>query len=67
MDIVRERLEREVNLDLISTVPNVVYHVYLTDGTMELDRLQSVAKSRMISPSGNARSSCTRVVSRYPM
>jgi GTP-binding protein LepA len=36
MDIVRERLEREFNLDLISTVPNVEYHVYLTDGSVEL-------------------------------
>ncbi len=36
MEIVRERLEREFNLDLISTVPNVEYHVHKTDGTMEL-------------------------------
>ncbi|HKI95891.1 MAG TPA: translation elongation factor 4, partial [Gemmatimonadales bacterium] len=36
MDIVRERLEREFNLDLISTVPNVEYHVYLSDGTMDV-------------------------------
>ncbi len=36
MEIVRERLEREFNLDLISTVPNVEYHVRKTDGTMEL-------------------------------
>jgi GTP-binding protein LepA len=36
MDIVRERLQRESNLDLISTVPNVEYHVYRTDGAMEL-------------------------------
>jgi len=36
MDIVRERLQRESNLDLISTVPNVEYHVYCTDGAMEL-------------------------------
>jgi GTP-binding protein LepA len=36
MDIVRERLEREFDLDLISTVPNVEYHVYRTDGGMEL-------------------------------
>ena len=35
MDIVRERLEREFNLDLITTVPNVEYHVYGTDGSME--------------------------------
>jgi GTP-binding protein LepA len=36
MDIVRERLERESNLDLITTVPNVEYHVHFTDGAMQL-------------------------------
>ncbi len=36
MEIVRERLEREFDLDLISTVPSVEYHVYKTDTTMEL-------------------------------
>ena len=36
MEIVRERLEREFDLDLISTVPNVEYHVYKTDQSMEL-------------------------------
>jgi len=36
MEIVRERLQRESNLDLISTVPNVEYHVHRTDGTVEL-------------------------------
>jgi GTP-binding protein LepA len=36
MEIVRERLEREFDLDLITTVPNVEYHVYLTDGTMQV-------------------------------
>jgi GTP-binding protein LepA len=35
MEIVRERLEREFNLDLISTVPNVEYHVHRTDATVE--------------------------------
>src|SRR2546429_39742 len=35
MEIVRERLEREFNLDLISTVPNVEYHVHKTDGAMD--------------------------------
>ncbi|HEU4692222.1 MAG TPA: translation elongation factor 4, partial [Vicinamibacterales bacterium] len=42
MEIVQERLEREFDLDLVTTVPNVEYHVYLTDGTMTL--LESPAK-----------------------
>ena len=33
MDIVRERLEREYDLELLATTPNVEYHAYLTDGT----------------------------------
>lgn len=33
MDVVQERLEREHNLDIITTAPSVIYHVYLHDGT----------------------------------
>lgn len=33
MEIIQERLEREFDVDLITTVPNVEYHVELTDGT----------------------------------
>ena len=38
MDVIQERLEREYDLDLICTAPSVIYHVYLTDGSMmEID------------------------------
>lgn len=33
MDVIQERLEREFNLDLITTAPSVIYHVTKTDGT----------------------------------
>ena len=34
MEVIKERLEREFDLDLIATSPSVDYHVYLTDGDM---------------------------------
>ena len=34
LEVIRERLEREFDLDLITTAPSVVYHVFRTDGTM---------------------------------
>jgi GTP-binding protein LepA len=65
MEIVQERLEREFNLDLVTTVPSVEYRVFKTDGTMELienPSLMPVAgvvqhveepyvKARIVSPS----------------
>lgn len=33
LEIIRERLEREFRLDLITTAPSVVYHLYMTDGS----------------------------------
>jgi len=35
MEIVQERLDREFDMDVITTVPNVSYNVYLKDGTMK--------------------------------
>jgi GTP-binding protein LepA len=34
LEIVRERLEREFNIDLITTAPSVIYRLYMTDGQM---------------------------------
>ncbi len=38
MDIVRERLEREYDLELLTTLPSVEYHAYLTNGTLTVVR-----------------------------
>ncbi len=65
MEVVKERLEREFGLDLIATAPSVVYHVFLTDGTMvevqnpsELPEIQKIerieepyVKATVITPS----------------
>jgi GTP-binding protein LepA len=34
LEIITERLEREFNLDLITTAPSVIYRLYMTDGSM---------------------------------
>ena len=35
LEVIRERLEREFKIDLITTAPSVVYKLHMTDGTME--------------------------------
>ena len=64
MEIVQERLEREFDLDLITTVPTVEYHVYRTDGAMmvlenptnlpdpaEIERIEEpYVKARIMAP-----------------
>ena len=64
MEIVQERLDREFGVELITTVPNVEYHVSLTDGTQivienptllpERARIVNIAepivKARIVSP-----------------
>ena len=34
MDVIQERIEREYRIDIIATAPSVVYHAYLTDGSV---------------------------------
>ncbi|MEZ4411392.1 MAG: translation elongation factor 4 [Gemmatimonadales bacterium] len=65
LEIVQERLQREFNLDLITTVPTVEYHVYTTDGAMtvlsnptnlpdpaSIDRIdEPYVKARIMAPS----------------
>jgi GTP-binding protein LepA len=65
MEIVQERLSREFGVELITTVPNVEYHVHLTDGDMvrvetptklpDRGRIEAIAepvvKSRIMCPS----------------
>ncbi|CAN4279770.1 translation elongation factor 4 [Pseudoxanthomonas sp. LjRoot125] len=49
MEIVQERLEREYDLDLISTAPTVVYEVLKTDGTvLSLDNPAKLPQSNLI-------------------
>ena len=47
LEIIQERLEREYDLDLVTTAPGVVYHIYKTDGTM----LELTNPSNMPDPS----------------
>ncbi|SMX32027.1 translation elongation factor 4 [Actibacterium lipolyticum] len=35
LEVIRDRLEREYGIDLITTAPSVIYHVHMKDGTMQ--------------------------------
>jgi GTP-binding protein LepA len=49
MEIVQERLEREYDLDLVTTAPTVIYQLALTDGTvMELDNPAKLPSQNLI-------------------
>jgi GTP-binding protein LepA len=48
MEIVQERLEREYELDLVTTVPSVEYKVYRTDGEMQLVENPSLMPSATV-------------------
>ncbi len=50
MDIIKERISREYNIDLIATAPSVNYHVYLTNGEMiEIDNPSQLPEPQVIS------------------
>lgn len=50
MDIIKERIAREFNIELIATAPSVSYHVYLTDGSMvEIDNPSQLPETQLIS------------------
>ncbi len=34
LEVIRDRIEREYNIELITTAPSVIYHIYMRDGTM---------------------------------
>lgn len=78
MEVIKERLEREFDLDLIATAPSVVYHVYLTDGSMQevqnpselppvnhIDRIEEpYVKATVITPSEYLGNIITLIVSK---
>ena len=61
LEIVQERLEREYDLNLITTAPTVIYEVLLTDGTvMPLDNPAKLPPANTICRRSASRSSSRR-------
>lgn len=49
MEIIQERIEREFRIDIITTAPSVIYHVYQTDGTkVEVDNPARMPERQLI-------------------
>ncbi len=49
MEIIQERIERECRIDIITTAPSVIYHVYKTDGTkVEVDNPARMPERQLI-------------------
>ena len=64
MEIIQERLEQEFNLDLVTTLPSVIYHVYKSDGTMV--KVDNPTTTPTPAPSGTPRSRMSRCPSSVP-
>lgn len=60
MEIIQERIEREFNIDLITTAPSVIYDVYMTDGEKSLSITRQICLIRRRSTGWKNRSSKRR-------
>ena len=62
MDIVQERLEREYDMELITTAPTVVYQILMRDGTV----VEIENPSKLPDPSQNRGNSRTHYLGHHP-